>query len=286
MWADGRVAPEERDFLRDTFSFLKLEPEDWKQVAPLLETPISSDEFQALVSDFTKVANEKSDLAVLGKQVQDLFRADGELTEEERRWKDQLLETLASRGSPGSIVDRLKNWFRRGTDERTQLLHDFYDVEGFFKNRVLFHVKRRLKERGEAVPLDEERLEVSCLLGGILAKVAFADSETSEQERLVIKKALASRPELSESEREAILGVLEERLCKDLDPIRLMTEYRDRVDYEGKLRLVELILQVATTDRKVTKAEQQGIEDLVYHLRIDRSDFTRVRARYWDHFEQ
>lgn len=61
MWGDGRVDQKELDFLRDVFNSLLLDREDWKQIAPFLESPVHPGEFEAAIRDLTKPAGPGAD---------------------------------------------------------------------------------------------------------------------------------------------------------------------------------------------------------------------------------
>lgn len=282
MWADGRVTHEERHFLRGVFNCLLLDREDWRRIEPLLASPVKEDEFEALTRDFVSQAGGRA-RKELRRRVAEMFRAEESLTEDERRWKNRLLNALE--GGPG-LMQALRAWFRRGTSERRSILRDFYDVEGFFKNRVLFHVRRRLREKNLSIPPHESRLELACLIGGLLGKIAFADGTLSDPERAVLQRHIRARQELTYEEAAALEAVIDDGLCRDLDAFRLADEFRDRVGYEDRLKLLEVLYECAAADGRITLSEQRQIDKLALHLRLDPRDSTEIRSRYWDRLER
>jgi len=286
MWADGEVSHEERNFLKEVFTSFRLQPEDWRKIEPFIESPLSPDECQALLEDFSRTVNETSDIESVKKFVGEMFLAGGELSDQERRWRDGLLAVMDSTGSVSLLRNAVKRWFRQGAQERSSLLEDFYDSDGYFKNRMMFRLKRRLSQRGIAFPEGDESLERLCLSGGILGKVVYADRSLTPEESRSLSRVLGARGGLGSREIEVLKTLLEEPVSQDLDLFRLVTEYADRVDYGARLELLDLVYSLASADRVVSKAEQQQIEDIYFHLKIDRSDFVDVRAKCWDRFEK
>ena len=286
MWADGQVSVKEMNFLKEMFHCFHLDWEDWKQLEPFLETPLTPEEAEALVKDYLETIRKSSGVGELRSRLEEMFLADGELSQDEKRWRDGLLEVLTARGPVDSVRGALRTWFKGGSARRSEVLKDFYDVDGFFKNRVLFRLKRKLKEKGMTPTLDEAQLERLCLLGGILAKVVYADGHLSPQERTSLRDILASHAQRTAEEVDVLQEVVEDHLCEGLDVYRLVTEYRDRVDYDGKMKLIDLIFQTATSDHVVSKVEEAQIEKIVALLRIPRSEFINVRSKYWKKFER
>jgi len=281
MWADGVVSLEEVNFLKGVFNCLKLDAEDWKTVVPFIEIPLNEEECLSLVKDFLGTVNEKSDIAELRGYLTEIFLADGELSEAEQDWRDNLLEILDGRSPATAVIQGLTKWFRKGTTAHSAVLKDFYDVEGFFKNRVLFHLKHKLKSENIEVSIEEPELERLCLLGGILGQVVYADGTLSDTEKKAVQDILLAGSMARPQEMRALLMVVEDRVCADLDLFRLVTEYRNRVDYAHRLKLIDLIFQCASCDRVITEKEFAKIENTAMLLRLNRRDYTNVRSKYY-----
>lgn len=141
------------------------------------------------------------------------------------------------------------------------------------RNALERYVER--KQQGE--PEDTRALQLACT--ALLVEVSRADAHVDEQEERAILTAVERAYGLGDSEARNLLAeadTLSDRAVSLSDFTRVLTEHLDR---SARIRVVELLWQVAWADGRIDKYEDYWVRKIAELLYVDHNDFIHAKLR-------
>lgn len=114
-------------------------------------------------------------------------------------------------------------------------------------------------------------------LGALLALVARADSQVSDQERAAKKKILAERGFTDAEEQRQILDAGRQALESRLDWHGFTREIAKTFPYPERVRLVFDLFRVAWADRELDNEEVETIRKLAALMWVEHKDFIQAK---------
>ncbi len=135
--------------------------------------------------------------------------------------------------------------------------------------------------------LGPERLDYLAAFAGQLARVAYADTTFSEEEKASITRLLRKHMELDANEARLVVDLVrhESETLQGMHHYllnRAINAYASPADKEA---LLECLYAVAAADRLISNAEDLEIRRIAAALLIPRRAANDVRARYRDRLE-
>ena len=111
----------------------------------------------------------------------------------------------------------------------------------------------------------------------LLVEIARADHSFDDQEKRSIVELLTEHFSLPDSEIDALLQLAESE-ADDVAHLQGFTrQLNEELDYEGKLRIVEMLWQVAYADNELSKFEDSLVRRLADLLYVSHRDQIRLR---------
>jgi len=212
--------------------------------------------------------------------VENLLRADENLTDTEQEWLRDLQEVVSGAKKTAFFLDGLKSLLRiggenqKGTDEgRDADLHDF------IHNRVLFKLRRRLgSERLEecGTPAKLKKLTLSAAL---LGRVGYVDNEFLPQEEAFMKKVLSETWGASPPVAEVITEIAIETVRHGVDLHRLVKEVKETMSKPEKKNLLEGIFALAMAEGRMSNEEVEEIRKIAYMLDFSHKQFIDAKLK-------
>ena len=207
-WADGRVHASELNFIKRLVLRFGLDDQIWAELDPYLEEPVAEAERLALARALDDQLRRPSARREVLELLKHMAGSDDEVVPAEKEALTQIREALQQDGSAG-LLGSLKRLFGGGASSRSsdELGRD---VDTFLRNKVLYKLRRQLKQRGAEVAADESKLSFWALFGGLLGRVVGADEVIQPAEIDALRRILAARSDLGPEHQEMVVSVVSE----------------------------------------------------------------------------
>lgn len=279
-WADEEVTNAELNFIKQFVRRFDLSGDEWVQVEVYLSERVDAEEMRQVTRRFFSRVHRSKERRMLVDAVENLLRADENLTDTEQEWLRDLQGIVSGAKKTVFFLDGLKSLLRiggenqKGTDEgRDADLHDF------IHNRVLFKLRRRLgSERLEecGTPAKLKKLTLSAAL---LGRVGYVDNEFLPQEEAFMKKVLSETWGASPPVAEVITEIALETVRHGVDLHRLVKEVKETMSKPEKKNLLEGIFALAMAEGRMSNEEIEEIRKIAYMLNFSHKQFIEAKLK-------
>ena len=152
-----------------------------------------------------------------------LVEADGEVHAEELAALAQIQRDVegASTGLLAHVSQAIKGAVQKRRAALKRPSNREEGLDDYIKNRVYYYLSAELEKRQAQLPHSEEQIRKFCLAGGLMAQVAWVDSEMDESEQRMIRQVFEKTWGLSKDEAGIISEVSSTPGTKGLDLVRL-----------------------------------------------------------------
>lgn len=131
---------------------------------------------------------------------------------------------------------------------------------------------------------DDDTVRIVTSMAGLLAGVAYADTDLSPVEERRIREELGRVQLLGPAGVDAILGAL--RADAVSHATTLATRYtrtlRDLADRDLRMQILDMLVDLAAVDGHITADEVATLRRTASALGLDQDDYNRVQARFRD----
>lgn len=279
-WADGHIANEEINALKDLlFNLEGLTGDDWAQLEIYIDTPVTSQEREKLLGEVVGRIKSAEDKNFVVETLQQLFEADGVITEEETSVLEQIKEAVSGVGT--SVLSRLSK-ILKGTINRRDKAYKAAtqresQIDDYIKNTIYYQLKSEREKKPITIDLDEQKVRQLCLAAGLLARIAFVDKEISEKEKQTIKDVLSTQWGLSEQQAGIVAEISCERTLRGLDYFRLSRGFFECTDIEGRKNFLKCLFKIANAAGKTSHDETEEIRKIAGSLKLSHRDFIEAK---------
>lgn len=115
-------------------------------------------------------------------------------------------------------------------------------------------------------------------IASLLCAVAYADHDTSDVERLVIKKDLLSLLNVSESEVNTLMDIAQQEVLAS-NSIFDFTSLLSELDTATRSEVIEMMWRVAYADKHLHEIEEAIIRRVAGLLYVPHSEFIRTKLK-------
>jgi len=268
-WADGRLANEELNALKDfLFAIPEISSDEWKKLMIYMESPVDEAESRQLLDDLLLEVKNRKDRRLVMETLGQMVASDGNVTSEEQAFVEAVQSALesSSAGLFGSLRHRMKNVIARRRRGRRGTARE-EGVEDYTNNEV-YHYLTHVKKNGQAVRLPEADVREMCLAAGLMAWVLHSDLIIDEEDRAAIKRALMDGWHIREDEAEAVADAACERVVKGVDFNRLCRTYYETVDPARFADLVRTLQSLASAATRGRAKKLEGVRSVVRGLKM------------------
>lgn len=138
---------------------------------------------------------------------------------------------------------------------------------------------------GELDRLEPEKARYLAAFAYILSRVAHADLNVSEQEARTMERILIKIGGLSAEQAVMVVQIAKtQTLMFGATEDYLVTREFDRIaTRDQKLALLECLFAVSAADDSISTTEDSAIRQIASELRLDHSDFIKIRSTFRDH---
>jgi uncharacterized tellurite resistance protein B-like protein len=281
-WADGEVAPEEVNSLKDLLFHLPgLTGREWANLEMYIESPIGAAERQRLVMQLKEQISSGADKALALQALDDVVAADGVVTDEERRVVEEIKGQIE--GATVGVIGALGRVIRGSMARRSEALSDAPNREAYFedfiKNKVFYSLRRRMAEKSEQIDLPEADLRKLSLAGGLMARVAEVDKEVTDGEIEAMKHALQTGWGLGQQESAFVAEVAVAEVTPDMDYYRLTRQFFTTTNEDERVRFLDVLFSVAVADGMASNAEIEEIRSIARALKLTHQQFIDAKLK-------
>jgi len=277
-WADGDVAPEEVNALKDLLWRLpEVHARQWDEFDIYLDAPVDDAERERLVADLRArmATTEQRDLALA--KLDEMVRADGAVSERERAVVAEVRAALetAEVGAWGSLSRLLigrRSRAAAGAPSRERYLDDFV------RNHVYYKLRQQLAARHIDWAVTDAELRRLGLAGGLLALVAQTSEGVTAEEQAAMVEVLQTAWGLTP---ESAGFVVQVALAdgERLDFYRLVREFAEVTTVEERQRFLDALFTVAAAYDRASFEETEQIRLIAQGLKLSHTEFIDAKMK-------
>jgi uncharacterized tellurite resistance protein B-like protein len=275
-WVDGELATEEINALKDLlFTLPDISGEEWKKMELYMDSPVTPEEREVLVSKVLAGVTSKEDKALVMETLSRLFQADGKVSAEESAVLQEIKEALekAHTGIFSRMSRMIKTSVKRRSETSKSAVHRESRIDDFIMNTVYYQLESELFEKGMKINLPDQDLRKLCFASGLLAKIAAVDSGISENERSTIQSILSEDWGLSEPEARLVTEISCQRVLKGLDYYRTTRGFFDCTSHDERKAFLTCLFKIANASEMTSYNEIEEIRRISISLKLPHKDF-------------
>ena len=275
-WVDGELSNEEVNALKDLlFSIPDISGEDWKQLEIYMDSPVTSEEREALLARVLTGITSNKDKTLVIDTLTRLFQADGKVSDEESVLLQDIKAALAKTST--GILSRMSRMITASVKRRNETSKAAAQresrIDDFIMNTVYYQLESVRGEQGLAFNLPEPQIRKLCFAAGLLARIAAVDSGISKQERNTIQAILADEWGLSDQEAALVTEVSCQRALKGLDFYRTTRGFFDCTDHDERKAFLKCLFKIANASDMTSFEEVEEIRRISDSLKLPHKDF-------------
>ena len=284
-WADGDLQHEEVNSLKDLiFSLGDINEKDWAQLDIYTDSPVSAAERDQLLARVLDHIRSQSDKEFVIGTIQRLVEADGVVSAEEAKFLEGVKNVVGSAdtGLGGMLGRLLKPAISRRSDAYGNATQREKHIDDFIKNTVYYDLKIGTQDAGVKIDLSDHRVRQLCLGAGLLAKIAYVDSDISDDEKNTIADILAKSWGLAEQEARLVADISCARTMKGLDYFRLTRSFFECTTLDERRSFLKCLFAVANASDKTSHDEVEEIRRISNSLKLNHKDFIAAKVSISD----
>ena len=279
-WVDGELTNEEINALKDLlFSIPDISGEDWKQLEIYMDSPVTSEEREALLSRVLMGITSKKDKTLIIDTLTRLFQADGKVSDEEHALLQDIKEALSKTRT--GVLSRMSRMIASSVKRRNETSKAATQresrIDDFIMNTVYYQLESERMEQGLALNLPEQQIRKLCFAAGLLARIAAVDSGISKEERSAIQTVLSEEWGLSDQEAALVTEVSCQRALKGLDFYRTTRGFFDCTDHDERKAFLKCLFKIANASDMTSREEVEGIRRISESLKLPHKDFIEAK---------
>jgi uncharacterized tellurite resistance protein B-like protein len=279
-WVDGELSNEEINSLKDLlFTIPDISGEEWKHLEIYMDSPVTSEEMDNLLSNVLTNITSKKDKALVIETLTQLFQADGKISDDESTVLQEIKEALekAHTGIFTRMSGMIKTSVKRRNETSKAATQRESRIDDFIMNTVYYQLESELLEKSIEINLPEEQVRKLCFAAGLLARIAAVDSGISENERNTIKSVLLEEWNLSGHEADLVVKIGCQRALKGLDYYRTTRGFFDCTNNNERKAFLKCLFKIANASDMTSYEEIEEIRRISTSLKVSHGDFIEAK---------
>ena len=281
-WADGEISNEEVNSLKDLlFRLPEMTANDWARLDMYIESPVNETERASLVEELKEALTTPADRALALDYLDQLVSTDGKVGPDELEAVEEIKATIEEVNT--SIFGQFGRLLRGPVLRRSQAValstNRESDFEDFVRNRVFYHVRRRLENSGDNLEVSDVTLRKLCLAGGLMARVAFVDRDFTEDELRTIGEVLQEDWGISKTEATIVTEVAVSEIGQTLDYYRMTRQFFNLTSETERLTFLDVLFNIAASDGRASHEEIEEIRMISNVLKLTHQQFIQAKLK-------
>ena len=273
-WTDGRLHPEEINALKELLFLLPdISGEDWMQLELYMTHAVTDAEREDLLNRVLNGIRSVSEKELVLSTLAKLVMVEGGAANAEV--VDAIRQDLDSKntGFWAHIISPLKQSLksRAGYYSGTSARED--RIEDFIKNTIFYQLSSELKARDQKLDIPEKEVRKICLAAGLMAHVAWVDSEVCHREREAMGLGLQQLWNLPKDTADLITEMSQARIMHGLDLVRLTMGFCEYTSIEERKAFLRCLFAIANAADQTSYAEIEEIRHIAKALELPHQEF-------------
>lgn len=269
-WSDGIISLDERNCLKELlFNLREISAHDWASLEIYMAAPIDDDERKHILAALRGAIRSSADKRLATDALKRMIESTNSDNAKGEAIVTEILQAIQDTSvDPVSHLGKaLRAPLRQRRDSNQMITSREAELEGFIRNRIAFHFRRQLQNMPEP-DLSEKDIQVWTSAGGLLARVAHADREVTEQEHTAIAQAMLAHWELPEHVIAALVDIALDEITKGLDFYRLTRQFYLHTELEERKQFVTSLFKIALADGRLSNDETEEIRHIARGLKL------------------
>lgn len=281
-WADGEMSHEEVNSLKDLlFAMPEMTARDWAKLEIYMHSPVTEADRARLVADLKAALSNPREKALAISKLEEMASADAVVTEEEHAVVEEIKNAVQE--VDVSIFGRVGRLLRGPVNRRTQAVDRGHTrelfLDDFIKNRIFYDLRRHQSKEQADLDIPESEVRKLSLAGGLMARVAYVDSEVTDEEFDHMLAAMQQGWEISRDAAALVAEIAVDQISKDLDFYRLTRQFFERTNEAERVRFLDVLFAVADADGRVSHEEIEEIRIISKMLKLTHRQFIQAKLK-------
>ncbi|MEC9006224.1 MAG: TerB family tellurite resistance protein [Nitrospirota bacterium] len=277
-WTDGRLHTDEVNALKELLFLLPdISGEDWIQLEIYMTHALTDAEREKLLDRVLNGIRSESDKQLVLTTLEKLVAVEGGTTNAE------VIETIRqdldskSTGFLSHIMSPIKKSLKSRASRYADKSLREDRIEDFIKNTIYFQFSSELENRGQKLEIPEKEIRKICLAAGLMAHVAWVDSEVCHREREAMSLGLQQIWNLPKDEADLITEMSRTRIMHGLDLVRLTTGFCDYTTIDERKAFLRCLFAIANSADQTSHAEIEEIRRIAKALELPHQEFINAK---------
>ncbi len=279
-WIDGKLEQEEINALKELLFLLPdISGEEWMQLEIYMTHAVTDAERQALLDRvLTGIRSNKEKQLVL-ETLQQLMKGNGNEKENESAFLESIRQDIE--GKSTGLFAHLTTPLRQALKSRANHYQGKESredrIEDFIKNTIYFQLTSELQNQGRTLSFPEPEARKICLAAGLMAHVAWVDSEVCHREREAMSMGLQQLWNLSKEEADLITEMSHTRIMHGLDLVRLTRGFCKYTTVDERKAFLRCLFAIANAATQTSHAEIEEIRHIAKALELPHQEFINAK---------
>ena len=277
-WTDGRLQTDEVNALKELLFLLPdISGEDWIQLEIYMTHALTDAEREKLLDRVLNGIRSESDKQLVLTTLEKLVAVEGGTTNAE------VIETIRqdldskSTGFLSHIMSPIKKSLKSRASRYADKSLREDRIEDFIKNTIYFQFSSELENRGQKLEIPEKEIRKICLAAGLMAHVAWVDSEVCHREREAMSLGLQQIWNLPKDEADLITEMSRTRIMHGLDLVRLTKGFCDYTTIDERKAFLRCLFAIANSADQTSHAEIEEIRHIAKALELPHQEFINAK---------
>jgi uncharacterized tellurite resistance protein B-like protein len=269
-WSDGVISHDERNCLKELlFNLREISASDWASLEIYMAAPVSDEERELILDALRTAIRSPDDKNLASDALERMVEVSDGSIESRNRVVSEIIQAIQSTSvDPISQLSKsLRAPLRQRSDAVAKITSRELEVEEFMRNRIAYHFKRKL----ESIPLPElteADVQKWSSAGGLLARIAYADRQVTEDERAEIARAIHKHWDLPDHVTATLADIALDEISKGLDFYRLTRQFYLNSEPDERQQFVASLFKIALVDGKISHEETEEIRHIARGLKL------------------
>jgi len=281
-WADGDISHDEINCLKDLlFQVRGLDAREWASLDIYIDSPVGPEERDRLLHDLKGLLRSPKERQLALQALDEMVRADGVITESEQQVVEEIKATIesASVGIFSGVGKLVSGALERRSKALSEAPNRERNFDEFVRNKVLYSVRQRLAQGDLELDIPEQDLKKLSLAGGLMARVANVDRQTTSGEFEAMVEAMQHGWNITPDAAALVAEVALSEVSLEVDYFRLTREFFTFTTQEDRIQLLDVLFAVAAADGGISSAETAEIRTISNGLKLTHKQFINAKLK-------
>tara|TARA_B100000686_G_C16759822_1_gene957916 strand:- start:280 stop:1170 length:891 start_codon:yes stop_codon:yes gene_type:complete len=274
-WADGEITNSELNILKSFYRKFGLNSHQMDELKRYIRAPISHEEqeelFRSLIAELDSAKNKRE----ITDALHVMATADGKIHPEEKLLIEQFEGWMKSTSFGKRSIGKLRNFLTRTIFKNARQPDS--ELKSLFQRVV--EKKIHVKSGGKKIKWPGDSAYRACLLGTLMASIAYTKDGFTVKEKLVIRKRLGEKFDFSSNDL-VILCEIACELGSDYDFYETTMEVNRLLTFNDRIKFMECLFEVAVADAIISHQEVEVLRNITKALKIPHKNFIACKVLY------